>query len=466
MEEDKAEYEKNERELMGRVASLDEDVRRSGVEAERWMARCDTVERMLAWEQEEKGRLLEELRVLRFGNQSAGTEAVPLPPRRQHQQRQQPNILPQKQPEPYSSSVIVLDDEEPGCGNCDATTPCVCMEQAIASMSSTCGKCTPGTNCECADAVFSNLDTTPNETDHKRPHSPSQPGSSEKRQRQEEPLEIDFTAQFARPTASLRREESSISFQGNRTFQPIEPCGFCKDGTYCACLDLASSGPSPSQSQQQQQQLSLLTHRDEMRLPPLLHEVTPPPSDEDIDGKLPVWDPRIIHRAVDAAPPLPAAPPIISVNSTDANPCAGGPGTCKQCLSDPRSRTFCQNLAKIKAASSTTTSSSFSTSSGCCMDIENPPNTQNQNSKSSSSYTTPIAPPQPRLSCAQAYQTLSTHSAFDRAAAEAPEEMITWLCKLRQIEDRGVEGRGPLEVEAASVMEVLKHFDRRFGSGT
>lgn len=80
----------------------------------------------------------------------------------------------------------------------------------------------------------------------------------------------------------------------------------------------------------------------------------------------------------------------------------------------------------------------------------------------------------PTLSCADAYQTLSRHPAFDQAS----EELGTWIPELRTIpggrtsargqtgrEERSMEGLTAFEVEAASVMGVLKFFDRRFGRG-
>lgn len=494
---------------MGRVGRLEEEVRRAGIESQRWRTRSDFFEKMFnsetgkkERERAEKEMVLEELRVLRFGSQSAGTDAVPLPARRyQYQQRHRPQIQTQIPEEQYPSfgNVMPMEDLSSGCGNCTATTTCACMEQAIASMASMCGKCSPGTICECSNTVFSALETasstrTAGETNLKRPHSPSQKGPSEKRPRQEdERMEIDFTAQFARP--ALRRDDS---FQealaprpSNKTNQPpIEPCGFCKEGTYCACADVASNGPSSSQPQQQQQ-LSLLGNGNGMKLPPLLYEVTPPPSDEDIEsGKLPAWQPRpFVHRTVDAA----AAPPVALALSNDAEvkPCAGGSGTCKQCLSDPRSGLFCRSLARAKETASSSSDSggccgSNRSGGGCCMDKppptsmpannntnrnQNISSTINQmsNTNNSTSYPTSLALRQLTLSCAQVYQTLSTHSAFDKAAANE-EEVNSWIGHLQTVGvDAGASGSGSrhglLEVEAATVLDVLKLFDRRFGRG-
>ena len=69
------------------------------------------------------------------------------------------------------------------------------------------------------------------------------------------------------------------------------------------------------------------------------------------------------------------------------------------------------------------------------------------------------------LSCAEAYQTLSSHRNFDQAA----DDINSWLPKLkatpRPVGGARVPapGRMPIEVEAASIMSVLKDFDVRFG---
>jgi hypothetical protein len=70
------------------------------------------------------------------------------------------------------------------------------------------------------------------------------------------------------------------------------------------------------------------------------------------------------------------------------------------------------------------------------------------------------------LSCADTYKTLATHRNFDQAA----DEIGTWLPKLKAVplpEEPSNPGspaaRLPIEVEAASIMSVLKDFDVRFG---
>jgi hypothetical protein len=81
------------------------------------------------------------------------------------------------------------------------------------------------------------------------------------------------------------------------------------------------------------------------------------------------------------------------------------------------------------------------------------------------------------LSCAEAFKTLASHRHFEEAA----DDIGSWLPKLRALPvlrqgataggiDNGAGrnmsvGRAPIEVEAASIMSVLKDFDVRFGRG-
>ena len=69
------------------------------------------------------------------------------------------------------------------------------------------------------------------------------------------------------------------------------------------------------------------------------------------------------------------------------------------------------------------------------------------------------------LSCADAFTTLSRHPKFSRAS----DELSSWLPKLHMLPNpRDLEvaeksnARAAMEVEAASVMGVLRYFDRRF----
>lgn len=123
--------------------------------------------------------------------------------------------------------------------------------------------------------------------------------------------------------------------------------------------------------------------------------------------------------------------------STASDPCANGPGTCAQCRSNPTSTLFCTSVA---ANRSSTTKSNFQ------------PNEAE-----------PAAPQStgPTLSCADAFTTLSRHPGFSAAT----NELNSWVPKLTPISRASsVPERTAFDIEAASVMSVLKLFDRRFGS--
>jgi len=64
------------------------------------------------------------------------------------------------------------------------------------------------------------------------------------------------------------------------------------------------------------------------------------------------------------------------------------------------------------------------------------------------------------LTCADTYKTLSTHKNFDKAT----DDLGSWVGQLLPVPDQH-SGKTAMEVEAASVMGVLKLFDRRFGRG-
>jgi len=55
-------------------------------------------------------------------------------------------------------------------------------------------------------------------------------------------------------------------------------------------------------------------------------------------------------------------------------------------------------------------------------------------------------------------KTLASHKKFDQAT----DELSNWLPKLHTVAPR-YPGRGALDIEAASVMNVIKYFDVRFG---
>lgn len=276
-----------------------------------------------------------------------------------------------------------------------------------------CGSCS-SSRCQCIEDVIqiSNLI--------------EKPASNDDAQQNQEPavkhdpdqMEIDFTARF-----STVRAAAAVDSRATST-PPAERCGFCADGTVCLCAEMAD------QSRQEN-----LEHN---RLAPMQNysAFTPPPSDGDV-------------REV-TLPPLNQA----------TNPCANGPGTCAQCQADPRSTLFCKTLAASRAAEGLTgCCGGKGADGGCCQ-------SQPQSRVVSSRDKSPLT-----LTCADAFTTLSRHPKFSQAS----DELGSWLPKLHTLPkprepslgdgmSPSISGRPALEVEAASVMGVLRYFDRRFAS--
>lgn len=230
-------------------------------------------------------------------------------------------------------------------------------------------------------------------------------------------MEIDFTSRFS--AFHTQNDESSISSPA------VDPCGFCQDGTPCICAEMAA------QEEQRQKQSRRLSFDSRNRLAPIqnISQFTPPPSDSDARSEV-------------------TLPPI----SQTTNLCANGPGTCAQCQADPRSTLFCKSLAAARSATSNSGCCGGKGPGGGCCQSRNP----SANHASGSNGTTPLT-----LSCADAFTTLSRHPNFSRAS----DEIDSWLPKLYTLpEPHGpsVSSRPTMEVEAASVMGVLRYFDRRF----
>lgn len=270
-----------------------------------------------------------------------------------------------------------------------------------------CGNCSKNSRCECIEQAFDlgDLGTEILLPPSKRPMSPISI-SKNKRPRQDswdteqdvENTEIDFTAQYSRqPVANIANSGQ------NQSVVAVDSCGFCQDNTLCICAQLAVDLPA---------QNSLDSTRN-IQTPGRTTALKEPPLE------------KRAHMT--------------------------GPGTCAQCLADPTSALFCKSLA---ASRSDPFEPNTPVSNG--YQPHNPKSSRNQNPFATA---TSAGDGLERLTCADAFKTLSQHPAFDQAS----KELKTWVPQLSM----GHGGLQPtrMEVDAVSVMGVLKFFDRRFGRG-
>lgn len=422
------------------ITNLSHEVEQCRNEMAWWRDRCHGLEKEVSVEKSAKESLVKEFRSS-FGDKSSGggssssTDAVPLPAR----QSTRKNNNNSRQAHGASTSRSAShhhhhqqeashEDVPMGCGSC-STSHCQCVEDAFAM---------PGVE-----------------------NQESKRASEPEIKPEPEEMEIDFTARFAQAPRPAREEQTSPSIA-----TPVDPCGFCQDGTPCICAEMAAQedGNRPGDNFENN------------RLAPIqnLSQFTPPPSDGDVRSEV-------------------TLPSI----SEATNSCANGPGTCAQCMSDPRSTLFCKTLAAARSGNGSGVSSSGSSSrtgaaapaapaaggggccggkgadGGCCQSRNPPITTTNSNNNHSKSSSRGISKPTLNsrqspsltLSCADAFTTLSRHPKFSRAS----DDLSSWLPKLHMLPNpRDLEladksnARAAMEVEAASVMGVLRYFDRRF----
>ncbi|KAK3942570.1 AP-1-like transcription factor [Diplogelasinospora grovesii] len=392
---------------------------------------------------------------------------------------------PRPTAQPFSIAQIISPPEETEagldltCGSCPSNGSCPCAEEALRStdIPMGCGRCSLGGRCECLEeSIKASM-----ASDLKRPLPPGSPSSmapEEKRQRPDVGsvggMEIDFTAMFSGPR---RREEGSVSTiipppvtlsQASQplmaSVEPKDPCGFCKDGTYCVCADsmMASTNPASLSMRPAVQQQPMLQHQQQTQ--------TPPPSEHDVGAPTPMEITATGAVKLRRPPQQPPKPAPAARPSGRCGP--NGPGTCAQCLSDPKSGLFCRSLAanfnrQQQAGGAGGGCCGNGGPGGCCKGGSAKPSSDAKGS----SNKPPGVDLGLSLSCADAYKTLASHRHFEEAA----DEIGSWLPKLKAVpipvhpgqssSSNSYTGRAPIEVEAASIMSVLKGFDVRFGRG-
>ncbi|KAI9822522.1 MAG: hypothetical protein M1827_000241 [Pycnora praestabilis] len=405
------EDEREQTELREQIAKLEDDVERYQGDVMAWRERAEGLERDLVQERIASQRIQSELRLLREGETKVA-DAVPLPPRKSKHSH---SVAISQQSKEVSQGAEAFQAQSMGCGNCSQDSRCECIEQAFDITNST------STQDSALDAL-------------KRPHSPprktarNKRACNDRRKTGEDELATDFTTKYpSKQSAGPRNINFELSKQAVASLSPAtvqDPCGFCSDGTPCVCAEL---------------QTEISAEEDGSRLAPLLSQYTPPPSENDVIlSSSANLQPQTLRQNSHHSKPL------------STNPCANGPGTCAQCRSDPRSTLFCKSLAAMRGPTSNPSDGCCGGSretGGCCRD--QPPDRAQEIER-------------PMLNCADTYTTLSRHPYYDEASKE-PEK---WLGRLdTRSQTGGIEGRPAMEVEAASIMGVLKFFDRRFSRG-
>ena len=403
------EDEREQEALREQITKLETDVERYRQLLIAYEERMKAMESELYEERDIKESVQRELVSLR-NSASVSTDDGPLPSRNSGS------------PKVSQSSPNAIDLEASateaalGCGNCNVNSRCECIEQAF---------------------DMGNLEEIVSDPTPKRPHTPTISTENKRLCRGNEAIkheleenEIDFTT--TKPLPQLTTSSSTCSIPAPApTSSMMESCGFCQDGSPCLCAAIADGAPSISRENDRQ-----IAH--------LLSQ----PSD--------------MSKYV-----TPASLPSFSYSrsSTSGDSCANGPGTCKQCQTDPNSTLFCKSLAATRCETANLNDpNTLATQqpapppcdnpNGCCRNATS--NVQSPFSLSLDRSAT-HAITGPTLSCADAFTTLSRHPAFDRAS----EELGQWLPQLATVPQ--AVGKSAFEIEAASVMGVLRFFNRRFG---
>lgn len=297
----------------------------------------------------------------------------------------------------------IMDDDSNevpmGCGNCSKDSRCECIEQAFDIGNVSADMLLPPSKRPLSPLSI---------TDSKRSRQDSyEPQLEDENNEMDEMDEVDFTAQFSSRRAQNPSNATSNSLAPASTLP--DPCGFCQDGSPCICAEIATDqGPN------------------------------------DHNSTLPIQIPT--STAV-SRKPMPSR----------QNPCVNGPGSCAQCLASPTSKLFCKSLAATRSNDFLQSTPAAPVLNGNSIMSAGSATPSGVESAAASASSTTEAISGITLTCADTFATLSRHPAFDRAS----EELGTWMPKLTAVPG-GVQ-RTAFEVEAASVMGVLRFFDRRFG---
>lgn len=358
-----------------------------------YMEKCRALQSMVEFEKGEKEKFALKLQKM---SDAGTTEAVPIT-------RRQPVDAHADPSSKTTPNELALGTASIGCGQCSLDSTCQCLEEVMNGANAIAGLSQDhaSNSASSSDAMATSHRNVKAEPSDDNEH------------------EIDFTTYNASKPQTIQDDDVNMSSPDAST--PInDPCGFCSDGTPCVCAQMAAedqqsiaqnpnvpSSRATANPTNTNESFSISLPRNPLRQQ-TSQQFTPPPSDGDV-----------------------------------TNPCANGPGTCTQCLSDPASTLFCKSLAASRAQSSA--------NSTCCG------KRANCNGGNAHAPNAPNAPSPLRLSCADTYTTLSRHGGYQQAS----KDIGSWMPKLA-VESTTTDGRHPMEIEAATVMSLLSEFDRRF----
>lgn len=289
-----------------------------------------------------------------------------------------------------------------------------------------------------------------------------------------EEMEVDFTKVFAKEAApeppvaveapAPQPEAPEVEVIHSSTSTPMDPCGFCSDGTPCLCAETAEQEAS--------------SMADLNTLPPLVG-INQNNGNSHNNSSPSVSLPSSRNGSISNLVKLPALNHEASGASTPKSGCTGKPGTCQQCQADPMSTLFCTTLANQVATTKPAVKpaakpaggccgGSKSGGGGCCKDkaaTSSKPQQQQQQKQqqqqqfqqqlfqrqhqqtpTGSGASTPLPSAGTFIPCSAAYQTLSRHKDFRRV------DLGTLVGKLQT--------RG-MQVEVSSVANVLRELDKR-----
>ncbi|KHJ30617.1 putative bzip transcription factor [Erysiphe necator] len=398
LEEVKEEQQQREKELRNKIEQLEAELERLNAELNSWRLRCNNLNTIFEYEKRAKEATYAELAYLRNGAEITGNDAANLP----HREFQATE--PDKQrvhPTPGPD----LTSNAANCVINSRENESVCIEENFANNNLECDNCTLNGRCVCIEETLKILKRD-SISDNERPQIPTAPNFIEKHSHQSKlctPLETDFTT-------PLSVDPIDVATESTEQIVPTELCGFCEEGSYCLCAEAVATAATSNGTEPRENFPNNV-----------LSDIASSPSEIDFSN----------YNKVSNQP-----------SATQKNSAyRTAPGTCQQCQLDPRSGAFCRSLSVMRSLNS-------KAPEGCC---------GKNNDGGCCNMINTASCEKPRLSCADTFRTLSCHKSYDRANHESN----SWLGLLNATPSSH-PGRGPLEVEAASVLEVLRLFDRRF----